>query len=160
VSTSPDQTVLSDLVNLVLKRADKLKDVADRIEELKNLNATDRTICVLLYTVYRQALQLYLDVHKYLEDVGYYVGKTALSRIEAIESEKGFLDKLLNDSLIDQDRHDTAVNILNDEESAINNAWSNFYSDIESAYSDVINSIDDVLSYIKEKMQSYCTEEW
>ena len=137
-----------------------LKTEADNIEALKNVNASESTICSLLKDLYLRNEEYREKFRRLIYGLVDYVGKSVLNRLEAIETEKDVINTLYTNGLITEDRKDTAISILDTEASSIKSKWDSFKTDIDTAISSITTTIDSVRDYIKNKMSSYCTTTW
>lgn len=154
------EDVLSDLVGYLNNVVNELKNEADNIEALKNVNASDSSICSLLMGLYVKNEKYREEFRRIIYGIVDYVGKSVLNRLEAIETEKEVIETLFNNNLISEERKNTAINILDNEASSIKNKWDSFKTKVDNAIASLTTTIDDVRDYIKNKMNTYCTETW
>jgi len=157
---TPIQSVLADLISYINNIVNELKVEADNIEALKDVNASDSTICSLLKDLYLRNEEYREEFRRLIYGLVDYVGKSVLNRLEAIETEKDVLDTLYTNGLITEDRKNTAISILDTEASSIKSKWDSFKSDLDNAISSVTTTLDNVRDYIKNKMNTYCTTSW
>jgi len=157
---TPIQSVLADLVSYINNIVNELKTEADNIGNLANVNASNTTICSLLKDLYLRNEEYREEFRRLIYNILDYVGKSVLNRLEAIETEKDVINTLYSNGLITEDRKNTAISILDTEANSIKSKWDSFKTDVENAIASITTTIDNVRDYIKNKMSTYCTENW
>jgi len=157
---TPIQSVLADLVSYINNIVNELKTEADNIGNLSGVNATNSTICSLLKDLYLRNEEYREEFRRIIYNILDYVGKSVLNRLEAIETEKDVINTLYSNGLITEERKNTAISILDSEANSIKSKWDSFKTDVENAIASITTTIDNVRDYIKNKMSTYCTENW